>query len=46
VDGVKINVHVLCALMLHKIGAEVDHADVVVVDKGGAFKGLCSSYRS
>jgi hypothetical protein len=45
-DGVKIDVHVLCALMLHKIGGEVDRADVVVVDEGGALKGLCSSYRS
>ena len=29
----------LCVLMLHGIGAEVDGADVVAVDEGGALKG-------
>jgi hypothetical protein len=29
---------VLHALMLHGIGAEVDRADVVAVDEGGALK--------
>jgi hypothetical protein len=31
---------VLRVLMLHKIGGEVDHADVVAVDEGGALKGV------
>jgi nucleoside-triphosphatase THEP1 len=35
---VKIDLHVLHALMLHKIG-EVDRADIVVVDEGGALEG-------
>jgi hypothetical protein len=30
---------VLRALMLHGIGGEVDRADVVTVDEGGALKG-------
>jgi hypothetical protein len=29
----------LCALVLHGIDGEVDGADVVAVDKGGALKG-------
>jgi hypothetical protein len=29
----------LRALMLHEIGGEVDGADVVAVDEGGALKG-------
>jgi hypothetical protein len=36
---VKSNLHVLCALVLHGIGGEVDHADVVAVDEGGALEG-------
>jgi nucleoside-triphosphatase THEP1 len=39
VDEVKIDLHVLCALMLHKIGGHVDHADVITVDEGGALEG-------
>ena len=35
----QIDLHVLRALMLHGIGGEVDHADVVAVDEGGALKG-------
>ena len=35
-DKVKVDLHVLRALVLHGIGREVDHADVVVVDEGGA----------
>jgi hypothetical protein len=29
----------LHALMMHEIGGDVDHADVVAIDKGGALKG-------
>jgi hypothetical protein len=36
---VQVDLHVLRALMLHGIGGEVDRADVVIVDKGGALKG-------
>jgi hypothetical protein len=32
-DKVQTNLHVLRALMLHGIGGEVDHIDVVVVDE-------------
>lgn len=32
---VKIDLHVLCALVLHRIGGEVDRVDVVAVDEGG-----------
>jgi hypothetical protein len=39
-DEVQVNLHVLCALMLHGIGGEVDRADVVAVDEGGALKGI------
>jgi hypothetical protein len=38
-DEVQVNLHVLRALMLHGIGGEVDRADVVAVDEGGALKG-------
>jgi hypothetical protein len=38
-DEVQVNLHVLRALMLHGIGGEVDHADVVAADEGGALKG-------
>jgi hypothetical protein len=37
-DEVQINLHVLHVLMLHGIGGEVDRADIVAVDKGGALK--------
>jgi hypothetical protein len=30
---VETNLNMLCALMLNKVGAEVDSADVVTVDK-------------
>jgi hypothetical protein len=33
-DKVKVEVHMLGALMLHKIGGEVDRANDVTVDKG------------
>jgi hypothetical protein len=33
-NEVEIDHHVLCALMLHKIG-EVDRADIIAVDEGG-----------
>jgi hypothetical protein len=35
-DKTQIDLHVLHALMLHKIGGEVDHADVVAVHEDGA----------
>jgi hypothetical protein len=38
-DEVQVDLHVLRALMLHGIGGEVDCADVVAVDEGGALKG-------
>jgi hypothetical protein len=38
-DEVQIDLHMLCALVLYGIGGEVDGADVVAVDKGGALKG-------
>jgi hypothetical protein len=38
-DEVQVDLHVLRMLMLHEIGGEVDGADVVAVDKGGALKG-------
>jgi hypothetical protein len=36
---VQIDLHVLCALMLHEISGEVDRADVVIVDEGDTLKG-------
>jgi hypothetical protein len=36
---VKVDLHVLRALMLHKIGGEVDRVDIVAVDEGGALEG-------
>jgi hypothetical protein len=33
-DKMKINLHMLSALMLNGVGEEVHDADVVVVDKG------------
>jgi hypothetical protein len=33
-DKMKINLHMLDALMLNEIGREVHNADVVAVDKG------------
>jgi hypothetical protein len=33
-DKMKINLHMLDALMLNEIGGEVHNADVVAVDKG------------
>jgi hypothetical protein len=38
-DEVQVDVHVLHALMLHGIGGEVDDANVVAVDEGGALEG-------
>jgi hypothetical protein len=39
-NEVQVDLHMLCALMLHGIGGEVDGADVVAVDEGGALKGV------
>lgn len=38
VHEVKIDLHVLCVLMLHRIG-EIDHVDIAIVDEGGALEG-------
>ena len=40
VDEVKVDLHMLRALMLHGIGGEVDHADVVAVDEGYMLEGV------
>jgi hypothetical protein len=37
---VKVDLHVLGALMLHRIGGEVDRADVVAVDEGNTLEGV------
>jgi hypothetical protein len=37
---VQVDLHVLRALMLHRIGGEVDRTDVVAVDKAGALEGV------
>jgi hypothetical protein len=36
---VQVDLHVLRALTLHRIGGEIDRADVVTVDEGGALEG-------
>jgi nucleoside-triphosphatase THEP1 len=38
-DEVKLELYVFLALMLHEVGEEVDRADVVVIDEGGALEG-------
>jgi hypothetical protein len=38
VHEVKIDLHVLRVLMLHRIG-EIDHVDIAIVDEGGALEG-------
>jgi hypothetical protein len=38
-DKVQVDLHVLRVLMLHEIGGEVDHADVVAIDEGGTLEG-------
>ena len=38
-DEVKINLNVLCALMLNRIGGHVDCADVVTIDQRGTAQG-------
>jgi hypothetical protein len=35
-DKIKINLHILSALMLNGVGEEVHIADVVAVDKGAS----------
>jgi hypothetical protein len=35
-DEMKINVHMLCALMLNGVGGEVHNTDVVTVDESAA----------
>jgi hypothetical protein len=37
-DKVRVDLHVLRALMLHVIGVEVDRDDVVIVDEAGALE--------
>jgi hypothetical protein len=36
---VQVDFYMLLALMLHRVGGEVDGADVVAVDQGGALEG-------
>jgi hypothetical protein len=38
-NKVEVDLHLLRVLVLHGIGGEVDHTDVVAVDEGGARKG-------
>jgi hypothetical protein len=40
VGDMQVDLPVLRALMLHKIGVEVDRADVVAVDEGGTLEGV------
>jgi hypothetical protein len=35
---VQVDLHMFRALMLHRVGGEVDHADIVAVDEGGALE--------
>ena len=37
-DKVKVDLHVLSALMLNRVGGEVDGVDVVAVDEAGSFQ--------
>ena len=39
-DKVKVDFHVLGALMLNGVGGEVDGADIAVVDEGGSLQGV------
>ena len=38
-DEVKINLNVLCTLMLNEVGRHVDVTDVVTIDQGGLAQG-------
>jgi hypothetical protein len=38
-DEVKVDLHMLRALMLHGTGGEVDRVDVVAIDEGGTLEG-------
>jgi hypothetical protein len=38
-DEVQVDLHMLCVLVLHGIGGEVDGANTFTLDKGGALKG-------
>jgi hypothetical protein len=46
VNEVEINLNMLGALMLDKVGGEVDSIDVIAIDKSGPRQGLCSSTSS
>ena len=37
-NKVEINLNVLCALMLDRVGGEVDNTDVVAINQGGTTK--------
>jgi hypothetical protein len=39
VNEVEVDLHVLRVLVLHRFGGEVDHADVVALDKCGMHEG-------
>jgi hypothetical protein len=35
-DEVKVDLHILCAMVLHEIGGEVDRTNIVAINEGGA----------
>jgi hypothetical protein len=39
-DKVKVDLHVLSALTLNRVGGEVDSVDVVAIDEGGRLQGV------
>jgi hypothetical protein len=45
-DKMKINLHMLGALMLNGVGGEVHGADVIAVDKGASRRRVWSSWSS
>jgi hypothetical protein len=44
-DKVKINLNMLCALVLNEVGREVDGVDVVTVDQGGPRQGVVQLHK-
>jgi hypothetical protein len=42
-DEVEVNLNVFGALMLDRVGGEVNNADVVTIDQSVPRQGLCSS---
>jgi len=39
-DEMKVNLHVLGALVLNRVGGEVDCADIVAIDEAGGGEGM------